>query len=212
MARIVSTNLAIPKIIHVNGKDHETGIFKKPVNETVLLQFEGVKGDTVADRRVHGGRDKACYLYPIEHYAYWKSMFPNLDWDLGMFGENLTTEGVLESEARIGDEYQIGRAVVQVSQPRQPCFKLGFRFESNQMVQLFRKALFPGIYVRVISPGKVKAGDEITLIRKSDVSITIRDIYAMLTGQFKNNHMLEKALEHPDLAESAKKDLRKRLT
>jgi MOSC domain-containing protein YiiM len=207
MSAVVSVNLARPITFSINGKEFSTGIFKNPVSEPVFLEHSGVRDDSVMDKRVHGGEDKACYLYPLEHYDYWKQFYAHLTWQMGMFGENITTTGLLELNARIGNEYKIGEAIVQVSQPRQPCFKLGYKFGNPDMVRQFRSSPFSGIYVRVIQEGYVKAGDSIELVAEKVKSPTILDIYALLTGQLVNMELLEMAVQDESLAESAKRDL-----
>lgn len=211
MAKVVSTNLAELQTITINGREHTTGIFKNPVDKPIFLGKTGVEEDTVADRKVHGGEDKACYLYPAEHYNYWKQHFPDLAWQWGMFGENLTTEGLIEMSTNIGDELKIGEAIVQVSQPRMPCFKLAYKFASPSIIKLFRNAPFPGIYVRVIKEGFVYSGDKIEVFTKKEEGPSVLDIFALLTKQIDNNAILNSSLANPYLADSAKKDLVKLL-
>jgi len=128
---IISTNIGSPVLVEWNGQQIETGIYKYSTHSPIFLGEEDVFEDHVINRKYHGGPDKACYLYSANHYPFWKDKFPKLDWQWGMFGENLTVEGLDESKVKIGDVYRIGTAVVQVSQPRQPCFKLGIRFEDQ---------------------------------------------------------------------------------
>jgi MOSC domain-containing protein YiiM len=150
---VVSTNVGDAVTITFNGKEVHTGIFKHPVSGPIRLGKEDVEGDSVIDRRHHGGLDKACYLYSADHYPFWRGLYPHLDWQWGMFGENLTVAGLDESELRIGDTFRIGTAIVQVSQPRQPCFKHGVRFGDPDAVKKFIEAEKPGVYVRVLEEG-----------------------------------------------------------
>lgn len=148
--RIISTNIGEPRILQHHGKEVKTGLFKFPVGDLIFLGNEDVEKDHVVDRRYHGGVDKACYLYSSDHYEYWQKMYPDLEFNWGMFGENLTVEGLHEAEINIGDVFQIGDAIVQATQPRQPCFKLEFRFNDKEIVRKFVDSAFSGVYVRVL--------------------------------------------------------------
>ena len=148
--KIISTNIGESRIIQWQGKEVETGIFKYPVNQPIFLGTDDVENDYVIDRRYHGGVDKACYLYSSDHYGYWQNLYPELEMPWGIFGENLTVEGLSEAQINIGDIFKIGDAVVQATQPRQPCFKLEFRFNSGEIVRQFVESGFSGVYVRVL--------------------------------------------------------------
>ena len=152
--KILSTNIGKPVTIEWRGQQIETGIYKYPVEQPIRLEKEDVADDHVIDRRYHGGVDKACYLYSADHYSFWQSKFPALELQWGMFGETLTVSGLNESAIRIGDYFSVGSAIVQVSQPRQPCFKLGIRFGDQSVVSDLWSLPFPGVYVRVIIPGR----------------------------------------------------------
>jgi len=154
--KVISTNIAEIQTIKFRGQNVKTGIFKYATAEGIFLGKEDVGKDNVVDRKYHGGEDKACYLYATNHYEYWQKLHPDLKFDLGMFGENLSIENLDESKIYIGDIYQLGEAKVQISQPREPCFKLGARFGTQKVVHQFLKADFPGIYIRVLQEGKVK--------------------------------------------------------
>jgi len=209
--KIVSTNIGKPATIEWRGQEIETGIYKYPVNSPIFLGKEDVVNDHVIDRRYHGGSDKACYLYSADHYSLWKSKYPNLDWQWGMFGENLTVIGLDESEIRIGDQLQVGDAVVQVSQPRQPCFKLGVRFGSQEAVSDFWELPYPGVYVRVLSEGNVKTGDEITLLKRDNDSLSVSQIFSIFGRNRENKDLIRKALAEPYLAASCRRDIEKLL-
>lgn len=204
--KIVSTNIGEKRTLDYKGKKVETGIFKFSVDHPIFLGSEDVENDHVMDRKYHGGTDKACYLYGANHYEYWKSLYPALDFPSGMFGENLTVDGLNETGINIGDIYKIGEAQIQVTQPRQPCFKLEFRFPDKNIVRKFIDSGYSGVYVRVLSQGMVKAGDEMQLIRKND-SLSIHTIFNMLYTDKVDEKLLEKALNEPLLAESCRKDL-----
>lgn len=207
--KIISTNIAKPATIEWRGQTVETGIYKYAVEKPVFLGSEDVENDHVIDRRYHGGPDKACYLYSADHYAFWKNKYPDQDWLWGMFGENLTVGGLNESEIRIGDRFQIGEAVVQVSQPRQPCFKLGVRFGTQQIVDDFWMSSFPGVYVRVLTSGTVQAGDEMRLLSRNPESLTVSQVFSVFRSNRTNFDLIESALVEPFLADSCRKDILK---
>lgn len=203
--KIVSTNIAEPKTIRWKGKEVSTGIFKYSVDAPIFLEIEDVVSDKVIDRRYHGGVDKACYLYSADHYKYWQNIYPDIKMPWGMFGENLTVEGLHEAAVNIGDIYKIGETLVQATQPRQPCFKLEFRIPDKTIVQKFVASGFSGIYVRVLEKGKVKSGDKMLLIEKKE-ALSIQKVYELLyASEF--NPLVEKAINDPFIAASCKRDL-----
>ncbi len=206
--QIISTNIGQPRILEYHGKEVKTGLFKYPVQEPIFLGVEDVEKDNVMDRKHHGGVDKACYLYSADHYEYWQKMYPELDLTWGMFGENLTVEGLQEAEICLGDIFKIGEAVVQATQPRQPCFKLEFRFNDRLIIRKFVDSGFSGVYVRVLKSGRVKAGDVMHRI-ESDGIVSIKKTFEWIyTGEFDPD--VARAINHPFIAESCKKDLLKR--
>lgn len=206
---VISTNLAEPVMIEWRGQQVQTGIYKYPVEAPISLEFEDVKNDHVFDRRYHGGFDKACYLYSADHYPFWESKYPDQAWQWGMFGENLTVKGLNESEIRIGDCFQIGDAEVQVSQPRQPCFKLGVRFGTQQIVDDFWLLQYPGVYVRVVKPGSVKKGARLILQSRNQESLSVSEVFSLFRINRENQDLIQKAIQEPFLAESCRKDLQK---
>ncbi|MDU8885563.1 MOSC domain-containing protein [Yeosuana sp. MJ-SS3] len=199
--KVISTNIAEPKIIIYNGQEVTTGIFKKPVETPIFLEKENVRGDEVSDRRVHGGEFKACYLFSADYYPYWKNLYPNLDWDFGMLGENLTISGLDESNITIGSIYKIGNALVQVTQPREPCFKFGVKFVNPDVLKQFIEHRHPGFYVKVLVEGHVKKGDKITLVEQAENSITISEFYGLLFDKIKNQKHLKLAINNETLPE-----------
>lgn len=206
--KIISVNLGEPKTIQWRGKEVSTGIFKYSVDEPIYLGQDDVVNDHVIDRRYHGGVDKACYLYSSNHYKYWHTLFPELEMPWGMFGENLTVEGLHEAEVNIGDIFKIGDTVVQATQPRQPCFKLEFRFHDKEIVRKFVDSGFSGVYVRVLEKGSVKSGDTMELIEKKN-SPSIQKVYGYIyASEF--DPEIKKAVNDPFIAESCKRDLVKR--
>ncbi|HSC71578.1 MAG TPA: MOSC domain-containing protein, partial [Candidatus Methylomirabilis sp.] len=126
--RLVSVNVGLPREVAAKGKRVRTGIFKEPVDGRVLLRTLNLEGDRQADLTVHGGPSKAVYAYPSEHYQYWRKELPDMHLPWGMFGENFTTEGLLEGQVHVGDRFRIGSAELMVTEPRLPCYKLGVRF------------------------------------------------------------------------------------
>ncbi len=207
--KIISTNIGEPRIIKWNGKEVKTGIFKFPVDHPVFLGSEDVENDHVIDRRYHGGVDKACYLYSADHYEYWQKLYPDLDLTWGIFGENLTVEGLHEAQVNIGNVFQIGEAVVQATQPRQPCFKLEFRFHNKEIVRQFVDSGFPGVYVRILKNGNVRKGDSMELIERKN-SIPVQKVFELLYASEFQKKEVEIAINDPFIAASCKNDLLKR--
>jgi MOSC domain-containing protein YiiM len=207
--RIISTNIGEPKTVVWHGKKVQTGIYKFSVNHPIFLGNEDVENDHVMDRKYHGGVDKACYLYSANHYNWWKKIYPELEMPWGMFGENLTVEGLYENNIHIGDIFEIGEAVVQATQPRQPCYKLGIRFNNSNVVKQFAGSGFPGVYVRVLKNGKVQKGDKMNLAEKSG-SVSVQKVFELLYTHNFQEESLKRALNNPFLAESCRRDLLKR--
>ena len=173
---LVSVNISLPKEVDWQGKPVSTGIFKRPVTHVVPVEANHLTGDGQADLRVHGGRDKAVYAYPLEHYAYWQNYVTPEVLTMGAFGENLTTSGLLEHEVCIGDLFSLGTAVLMAVQPRLPCFKLGIRLNDANLVERFARSGRSGIYFRVMEPGALQVGDAITRLARSDYRVTIQQM------------------------------------
>lgn len=207
--KIIATNIGDPKTILWHGKEIKTGIFKFSVKHPIYLGNEDVENDHVIDRKYHGGKDKACYLYSADHYSYWKELHPKIEMSWGMFGENLTVEGLHEAEINIGDIFKIGETIVQATQPRQPCFKLDIRFETSGVVKQFVNSGFPGVYVRVLEKGDIKAGDSVELIEKKD-SISIQKVFQLLYTKVFEKTAVNAAINNLFIAESCRKDLIKK--
>ncbi len=196
--KIISTNIAKPTIISWRGKQEKTGIYKKAVN-SIYLEKEAVKGDEISNRKVHGGEFKACYLFSTTHYQYWKEHYPNLPWEWGMFGENLTVEGLNENEIFIGDIYKIGNALVQITQPREPCFKFGIKFGDQKVLQDFIDHGYPGTYTRVLEEGEVQPNDTMTIVERSKHPISTRHFFQLLFKTPKDEKLLKIAIENDAL-------------
>jgi len=207
--KVISTNLGKPRTILRNGKEEQTGIYKYPTNDTLFLGKTDVEKDTVIDRKHHAGVDKACYLFSADHYPYWKKRYPQLEWKWGMFGENLTIEGLNEADLRIGDIYKIGTASVQVSQPREPCYKLGVRFGSQEIIRQFIDHGFPGTYVRILEEGKVAPNDELILVQRSGNPLTVKQFYELLFSKKKDLEIVKLAIDNPSLPKYKRDYLKK---
>ncbi|GAA4945315.1 MOSC domain-containing protein [Algibacter agarivorans] len=206
--KIISTNIAKPTTIIWNGQEVTTGIYKTPTTSPIYLGTEEVKGDEVSDRSVHGGKFKACYLFSEVHYQYWKYLYPDLDWDWGMFGENLTVSDLDETQIYIGDIYKIGDALVQVTQPREPCFKFGVKFGTSDVLSQFIAHGFPGTYVRILEEGLVKTGDTFKCIEHKENSLTTAQLFNLLFAKNKNQELLEKAVMNDTLPQRKRDKLK----
>lgn len=174
--KLLSLNVGLPREVPWHNTIVTTGIFKQPVSGRLALRKLNLDGDRQADLRVHGGEYKAVYCYPVEHYAYWKLQLPGRDLGFASFGENFTTQGLLEDSVHLGDRFAIGSAEVVVTQPRLPCYKLGIRFESDQMVKRFLSSARTGFYLAVTREGQVGAGDEIKLLSRDPTAVPISEI------------------------------------
>jgi MOSC domain-containing protein YiiM len=174
--RVVSVNVGLPRTVRWKRRDVTTGIFKEPVEGRVRIRRLNLDGDRQADLSVHGGPAKAVYVYPLEHYAFWQEELGR-ELPLGMFGENLTVEGLpLEDEAGIGDRFRIGSAELVVTQPRLPCYKLGVRFGRTDMVKRFLASRRTGYYVAVQREGDVGAGDLVETLSRHPARIPVAAI------------------------------------
>ncbi|MGB5667866.1 MAG: MOSC domain-containing protein [Maribacter sp.] len=209
--KIVSTNIGNPTTFLWNGKHEKTGIYKYPTSESLFLGKTDVDKDTVIDRKHHAGEHKACYLFSSDHYGYWKNLYPQLNWDWGMFGENLTVKGMDEAKIRIGDVYKIGTALVQVSQPREPCYKLGIRFGNQEILKQFIDYGHPGTYVRILVEGHVKKGDVLELMEKSKNKLTVKKYYGLLYSKEKDIDIVKLAYNNQSLPDYKRKRLKKYL-
>src|ERR687897_134035 len=166
--KLISINVGLPRIVTLNGGPVSTGIFKESVAGRVMLRTLNLDGDRQADLSVHGGPSKAVYVYPSEHYDYWKHELPGMELPWGMFGENFTSAGLFESELNIGDKFGVGSAVVAVTEPRMPCYKLAIKFRRPDIVKRFLAGERTGFYFAVLQEGDVGEGDPIELIERSN--------------------------------------------
>jgi MOSC domain-containing protein YiiM len=170
-----------------------------------------VDGDAQSDLTVHGGVDKAVYVYPSEHYDFWRGELPGVDLPFGAFGENFTTEGLLDGDVRIGDRFRIGDAEFVVTQPRMPCFKLGIRFDRPDMVKRFHQSGRNGFYLAVTREGTVGAGDAVERIARDGGGLTVTDVVRLYDDDDPDLATLRKAIAHPALPESWREYFRKQL-
>lgn len=200
--RLLSLNVGLPRLISWNGGTVNTGIFKEPVAGRLVLRQLNLDGDRQADLTVHGGPYKAVYAYPSEHYPFWRQQLPELDFPFGKFGENFTTEGLLETELRIGDRYRIGSAIIQVRQPRTPCYKLGIKFQRDDMIKRFLASGRSGFYFSVEQEGDVGAGDEFELLSRDDGSLTVAEISHLYGNAHADPELLTRAARLTALPES----------
>jgi MOSC domain-containing protein YiiM len=174
--KIVSTNIGDRKEILWKNKKVTTGIYKYPVNKPIFLDTEEVKGDEISDRKNHGGIDQAVYAYSLQHYDYWKKYYPNAEWNLGMFGENLTINHIDETKIHVGDTFKVGNVILEATLQRSPCFKLGIRFNTMKIVKQFWNSTMCGVYFKVLQTGTVKVGDEFKAIKTCSENPTIADL------------------------------------
>ena len=169
---VLSVNVGAVREVESRGRVVRTGIWKKPIDGPVLVRGVNLAGDDQADRSVHGGPDKAVYAYAVEDYAYWgeREVFPV---HAGVFGENLTVQGLDLGRAAIGERWQVGTTVLEVAQPRLPCFKLGIRVGDATFLKRFQAAIRPGAYLRIIQEGTLAAGDSVRVLTRPDHGVTI---------------------------------------
>jgi MOSC domain-containing protein YiiM len=200
--KLISVNVGLPREVTWKGKTVSTGIFKEPISDRVTVRSLNLDGDGQADLTVHGGADKAVYLYPFEHYEYWRGELPDTELPLGIFGENFTTTGLREEEVNIGDRFQIGNVRLMVTQPRLPCYKLGIRFGRPDIVKQFLASRRTGFYFRVLQEGEVGAGDTLELVSRDNNNITVADITQLYVREQDNPELLRRAAQLEALPQS----------
>jgi MOSC domain-containing protein YiiM len=193
--KIISINVGRPRIVMWKGEPVSTGIFKEPVAGSIMLRTLNLDGDRQADLSVHGGPSKAVYAYPVEHYDYWKAELPKMPLPWGMFGENFSIEGLLESTTNIGDRFQIGSAEVMVTEPRMPCYKLGIKFGRMDFLKRFLASGRTGFYFSVIREGEVAAGDTIKSLEPDEHGVKVADITRLYARDRDDLATMRRALE-----------------
>jgi MOSC domain-containing protein YiiM len=200
--KIISLNVGLPRLVLRGDEPVSTGIFKEPVAGKVKLRTLNLEGDRQADLSVHGGPQKAVYLYASEHYEFWKRELPDMELPWGVFGENFTTTGLLETETNIGDRFRIGSAEVMVTQPRMPCYKLGIRFGRADIIKRFLVSERSGFYLSVAKEGEVEVGDEFELIEKNASGVRVVDVTRLYSSDKRNIDLLRRAIATEALPES----------
>jgi MOSC domain-containing protein YiiM len=208
---IISLNVGLPRLVLRNDEPVSTGIFKEPVDGRIKLKTLNFDGDRQADLSVHGGPYKAVYLYPSEHYEFWKQELPDMNLPWGMFGENLTSEGVLETETHVGDRFRAGTAELMVTQPRMPCYKLGIRFGRADIVKRFLLSERTGFYFSVLKEGEVGAGDELELLERNASGVRVVDITRLYSSERDNVDLMRRAIATEALPDSWREYFLKRV-
>jgi MOSC domain-containing protein YiiM len=211
--KIVSLNVGSPRPVEWRGRRIMSGIYKAPIEGRVPLRRLNLEGDRQADLSVHGGVDKAVYVYPSEHYPFWRRELELAELPWGSFGENLTTAGWWEDEVHIGDRFRVGTAEVVVTQPRMPCFKLAMKFDRDDLVERFLESGRPGFYLAVLEEGEVAAGDAMARIHEDEQRVTVVDLVRLYVDRGgADQDLLRKAVQVEALPESWRDHFRKRLT
>jgi len=200
--KIISVNVGLPRLALRNDEPVSTGIFKEPVAGRVMMRTLNLDGDRQADLSLHGGPEKAVYAYPSEHYDFWKQELPDMDLSWGIFGENLTTTGLLETEINIGDKFRVGTGEVMVTQPRMPCYKLGIRFGRADIIKRFLNSERSGFYLSVLKEGEVGAGDEFQLLEKNTSGVRVVDVTRLFSSDKGNVDLMRRAIATEGLTES----------
>jgi MOSC domain-containing protein YiiM len=200
--KLVSLNVGLPRLLTWKGETFKTGIFKNPVAGRIRLRETNLDGDRQADLTVHGGPNKAVYGYASEHYSYWQAELPKQELPWGAFGENFTTEGMLETKLSMGDRFRLGSAVIRVTTPRLPCYKLAAKFQSDAMIARFLRSSHSGFYFAVVEEGEVGAGDELQFLESETPSLTIAEFNHLYVSPKPDLELLKRAVEVKSLPES----------
>ncbi|MDT0606915.1 MOSC domain-containing protein [Croceitalea rosinachiae] len=209
--KVIATNIGQSTTVDWRGRKIQTGIFKYPVNEPIFLKKEDVAKDNVIDRKHHGGEFKACYLFSSDYYNDWREKYPNLKWDWGMFGENLTIKGLDENGIFIGDIYEMGDAMVQITEPRQPCHKLGIRFGDQKVIKEFIDYGHSGTYIKILKEGHVKVNDSLTLKKSSNNGLTVQQYNVLVNSRDKDLDLVKLAVENEGIRFKKREILKKLL-
>jgi MOSC domain-containing protein YiiM len=208
--KLVSVNVGRPRTVAWKGTQVSTSIFKDPVESAVDVKKLNLRGDQQADLSVHGGPHKAIYAYPSEHYAYWRTQLAEAELPWGAFGENLTTEGLSEDSLHIGDRLRIGSALLMVTQPRVPCYKLTIRFDRDDLIKRFIQSDTSGFYFAVLEEGQVAVGDSIEIVHRDPRAVSVNDINHLYYGKTHSAELLRRAVNLEALPESWREHLRQR--
>lgn len=198
--RVLSVNVGMPRTFDFDGRQARSAIWKSPVAGRVAVRGVNLDGDDQADRKAHGGAAKAVYAYAIEDYRWWEGELGR-SLEVAQFGENLTTEGIDANDALVGERWEVGTTLLEVSEPRVPCWRLGVRMDDKRFVRRFMEALRPGPYLRILSEGSVAAGDAIRVIDRPDQSLSVRDVLRIYA---RDRHEAARLLAVPRMSESWK--------
>jgi MOSC domain-containing protein YiiM len=201
VARVLSVNVGKPREFDYNGRPAKSAIWKSPVSGRVAARGVNLAGDDQADRGAHGGYDKAIYAYAVEDMRWWEKQIGR-SLAFAEFGENLTTQGIDVNSARIGEHWRVGTTIVEVSEPRVPCWRLGVRMNDSHFVGRFTEALRPGTYLRIIAEGDIGAGDEIRVVSKPDTDLSVQDVFRIYT---RDRDEAERLLEVTQMSEAWKR-------
>jgi MOSC domain-containing protein YiiM len=209
--KLVAVSAGLPQEVVSHGRTVATSIWKRPVSGRVHVGRLNIAGDQQSDLALHGGPEKAVYVYPSEHYEYWKRELAGMDLPWGAFGENFTTEALLEESLAIGDRLRVGSAEFFVTQPRIPCFKLAIRFARDDMVKRFLRSGRSGFYLAVLREGEVGAGDRVEITQREGHGITVADIVTLYRSGADNQGLLRRAIEVRSLPEAWRAHFREKL-
>ena len=209
--KLISIHVGRPQLVMRDGEPVSTAIFKQPVHGRVILRTLNLDGDRQADLTVHGGPAKAVYVYPAEHYEFWRHEFPEMELPFGMFGENFTATGFSEATLNIGDRFGIGSAIVQVTQPRMPCYKLGIKFGRADIIKRFLVSERSGFYLAVLQEGEVGVGDEFQLLKRNEPSVTVKEVVRLYSRDKNNAELLRRAIAVEELPASWRRYFQEKL-
>lgn len=204
LMHVVSVNVGLPREVEWKHMRVSTAIFKQPVEGSIPIRKLNLDGDRQADLTVHGGPDKAVYGYPIEHYDYWREKLLQMPPGVGVFGENLTTRDVLEENLNIGDQVRVGTALLQVAQPRMPCYKLQVRFDREDMTKLFAISRRSGFYFSVIEEGEVKEGNALEIVHRDEHRVSVAQINDLYYTKRIDAELLDRVLQLPSLTSESR--------
>jgi len=211
IGEVLSVNVGLPCTVEWKGRLVSTGIFKEPVEGRIRIDKLNLEGDQQADLSVHGGPDKAIYVYSAQYYDFWQHEYPEITFKWGMFGENLTVSGLRDDTVNIGDHFQIGTTALVVTQPRLPCYKLGLRFGRNDIIKRFAKQAYTGFYLAVIQEGDIGTGDKIHLLNKDKNEVKVSDIVSLFSSRKRDLAEIKRVIQVEALPDSWKEYFLERL-
>jgi MOSC domain-containing protein YiiM len=210
--KLLSVNVSLPREVEHGSETVSTGIFKEPVADRVMLRMSNLDGDEQADLENHGGIYRAAYAYSIENYGYWRRELGRADFAFGQFGENLTVEGMMEDGVHIGDVFRVGQALVEVTQPRPPCFKLGIKMGMARFPKMFLASGRVGFYLRALEEGEIGAGDAFELVKSDPEQVSVREMSHLLFFDRENLKGAKRALRVTALSSGWRDSFEERLS